>query len=415
MVVLISDLHLADRTTRQTIDVRRLLAHLERVIHQAHENGVRRLTLVLLGDIFEILKSTLWLQQNLRPWESCTVAHTEIVKEITQRIVLSNRSFFETLSRFMEKYRFLELVYIPGNHDRPLNTEMGVDARVLLGNHLPVALSKNRFPENVTDNEHRLFAQHGHEWDPDNRYGHGFASYGDAVVLEFILSLPFAVTQELGIGEDDPLIDFLYEIDNVRPSGLKTILQWIDERLPEVRSKRPELAAVIESAIDESHTRLGVLRKQFRFESIERTPLHFDFLNATLRSVARHLGYRKISKILPVADDEAQAYAEFALSEFETGLNSEDDCRFIVCGHTHNPALVPLVVKGAGKDRVRFYVNTGTWRRVHRAVRNTDRKEKRSVVFASSDEECLVTISSDQDQKLGYPPYEFYRLMSATT
>src|SRR5580765_5622335 len=125
MLILLSDLHLADTVERSTINITRLLRRLEDIIKQAFGNSVESITLILLGDIFEILKSKKWIEHQVRPWEASTLKHIRTVDSIFQSVLESNQEFFAGIGKLKRDYPFLRIEYIPGNHDRPMNTEMG--------------------------------------------------------------------------------------------------------------------------------------------------------------------------------------------------------------------------------------------------------------------------------------------------
>jgi len=411
MVILLSDLHLADRTSRPTIDVSRLMAHLTRVITQAHDRGVRRVKLVLLGDIFELLKSTHWLTDRVRPWEACGPIHRQTVARILEEILSVNAKFFETLAKLAADYDFLDLCYIPGNHDRPINTDMGQEARALLLSKLPLPLENGFFPVNLRDNEHRLFAHHGHDWDSHNRYVNNTAAIGDAIVIEAVVNFPRSVVKRIDRAPDDPMIEFLYELDNLRPLTLKTIFDWVESFMPELRSDEPQFAQVIDEAIDQTRRRLRTLIKQVRFETSQGIGIRLAVVDKALDGLGKFPGYWRSRRLVPASGaDSDDNYEEHVRDEFQNPFKAQD-YRYVVCGHTHKPVAVPLLITAnGGTPALKFYLNTGTWRRVHKAIRDPS---KRGVGFSSSDEECLVTIWSEADQKLGYPPFEFYRLSCA--
>ena len=129
MLLFLSDLHLTDTTDRSTVDLTRLSEALDSLLSRAiQKKGVQEVTLVLLGDVFELLKSRAWRDRQLRPWEAVTAAHTRLVTEILDSIVEANLTFWEDLRRLNESYS-LKLEFLPGNHDLYLNKAMGEQAR----------------------------------------------------------------------------------------------------------------------------------------------------------------------------------------------------------------------------------------------------------------------------------------------
>lgn len=418
MVVLISDLHLSDDPARSTINVRRLLDHLTLIISGARAKQVRELTLVLLGDIFEILKSEIWIERQIRPWEESTSAHVDAVAEIVKRIDAANGMFFDELAGLLQAHDgFLHLVYIPGNHDRALNTEMGIKGRKLLRIRLP-ALSAHddkpsdsaddKFQRQLVDEEHELIAQHGHEFDQANRYEDGYAAVGDAVVIEFVLRLPMRVRRGLQLDEDDDSLRFLDEMDNVRPHSLKTLTDWIDTCLAGKDKIRSRTFREIERALGETLDELLSLKKSVAFGSFAGVERQIEMLLWALRRVHKHAGLRPIARLLPEGES-SPPYPTFALDTLQLSQTLGGTYRYFVCGHTHDPIVVPVDLGPRFDDRVRLYLNTGTWRRVHR-VAGSMMRSGRVKAFSCVEEGCVVSIYSREDQRLGFPPYEFHRL-----
>lgn len=71
---------------------------------------------MLLGDIFELLKSETWLDTGLRPWEPLTKDHLAAVNKIFNSICSANEDFFSGMRYIQTKYPNLQIAYIPGNH-----------------------------------------------------------------------------------------------------------------------------------------------------------------------------------------------------------------------------------------------------------------------------------------------------------
>ena len=123
MLVFVSDLHLTDESFAPAIPLQRLIERVDGILQQGAARGVTGATLVLLGDIFEIIKSPKWLaKDNLRPWQSPTDAHRERVTEIYTSILDANKSFERWLQQLPTRFPFLSLRYIPGNHDLAISS-----------------------------------------------------------------------------------------------------------------------------------------------------------------------------------------------------------------------------------------------------------------------------------------------------
>src|SRR2546425_6915554 len=97
MLAFVSDLHLADAPARSCTDVSALLRRLRSVVTGASAQGARRIELVFLGDVFEILKSEHWLSNRVRPWDKSSDVHVRTVNAIFESICVSNKEFFSGL------------------------------------------------------------------------------------------------------------------------------------------------------------------------------------------------------------------------------------------------------------------------------------------------------------------------------
>jgi UDP-2,3-diacylglucosamine pyrophosphatase LpxH len=100
MLIFLSDLHLTDESVPSTIDLRRLLDSLRDCYQRAAASGIRTIQLVLLGDIFEMLKSAIWLDRHIRPWDDATPAHAAATDDILAAIVSANIDFLQGLANW---------------------------------------------------------------------------------------------------------------------------------------------------------------------------------------------------------------------------------------------------------------------------------------------------------------------------
>jgi UDP-2,3-diacylglucosamine pyrophosphatase LpxH len=415
MITLVSDLHLSDTAARSTINVARLLNYLAGAFREAREKKVREIRLILLGDIFEVLKSEVWLERGVRPWEKATPAHQAAVAEIVGKIIGANASFFDGVNGLLREHEGrLRLQYVTGNHDRPLNKKvsMGAGARALLQSALPALASGpdglDQFTDGLFDPEHRLVAEHGHEFDPANRYEAGLAAVGDAVVIEFVLGLPLAVRRELGADEDDPRLDFLYELDNVRPHSPSVLVQWIESNLSSDPGVGPRVNDAIPKALSTVLSNFIALKRGgVRFGSFEGIERRVEWLMQVLKHSSEN--YRRLADLFP--EDEAAPYHSLALDRLRSLHDLGSEWRYFVCGHTHDPMLHPVDLGEDSADRVCVYFNTGTWRRVRRVASGAP-QGVRAKAFSCWEEQCVVNIYSPGDQGLGCPPYEFHRVTS---
>src|SRR5579859_3002052 len=102
MVVIISDLHLTDGTTGETVgygafnifrDALRNIVYGASWRRDSKYKPIEDVHLVLLGDVLDIIRSTRWLEENgvpstVRPWDDCnSQPFIDKVKSITQEVL----------------------------------------------------------------------------------------------------------------------------------------------------------------------------------------------------------------------------------------------------------------------------------------------------------------------------------------
>lgn len=415
MLIFVSDLHLASGDFNVTMDVSRLFDVLSGLLEKGIQRGVEDATLVLLGDIFEILKARQWIEPpELRPWQEASDAHREKVTEIFTEVEKANRAFFDGLLAMADRFPFLRLVFVPGNHDRQLNEPVGRDARARLQELLPLQQPEGEryrggeiFASRFEDREHAVLARHGHEWDAKNRLSPGHGAIGDVIVVELLLRLPGLVAEKLGVAPDSAELRFLEELDNVRPQTLRSMAEWLlagtrSSTLPEVALRR-----ALEASLGQlSKDLLNVIRTS-PFELTEKW-----YLKMALQWLAwwlRRRGFLMSALSRPFEQDPQSLFRTYAFMDFVQRGCSEREIRYVLCGHTHIPELVPIAT--SQKASGAFYINTGTWRRVHRDARRVG--TGRGIEFVSWCEEVVSCIYSPAEQAKGLPPYEIYRFSRA--
>ncbi len=417
MIILVSDLHLADTPARKTINLISLLRRMRLEVELARTNGVGSATIVLLGDIFEILKSSKWLESGARPWdERVTHRHVDTVSAIFESIVECNMDFFTRLNELVGEYRFSKLVYVPGNHDRPLNTRMGVGARERLRTLLPFGIAKGRrFDDIFRSNDHLLTARHGHEYDSTNRYTDRGAAIGDVVVVDILLRLPQLMAESLGLDEYDKRLLFLHELDNVRPPGARFMAQWMLGGIASLEDEGVDAAKALERTFTVLLDELDGVLHETVFETPRLLRWWMSFFRWTKPLLRRFGAVRALEMAIDRTTPDFEgpgAQGESAIARTAlTAQRASTRMRYFVCGHTHNPLIVPVDHESTRRADAPLYLNTGTWRRVHRAADVYDR-ESGLTSFSAWEEECLVTVYSPADRKANdlLPAYEFHRV-----
>ena len=404
MLVIISDLHLTDGTSGETIRSGAFRAFRESIRELAYDGSwrtddkyvpVERIDIVLLGDILDVIRSTQWCgaPPEVRPWGDQNDPHfPRMVQDITSAVIKNNSESLAVL-RSLHNPEIISLPpqapgggvatktservpvpvrihYMVGNHDWFFHLEGpafdAIRQQIVTAIGLENAAT-GPFPHDPSESalitqiykEHRVFARHGDIFDPSNfEHSRDASSLGDAIVIELLDKFGVAVRTQLG-SRLPALCDVgLKEIDNVRPLALIPV--WVDGLLS--NTCPAELA-------DEIKNIWNKLVHQF---------LDLDFVRS--RPLGSSLGIKlgfEISADVPMAglSDAAawfsskfgggrgDSFYPFALHEkaFTDGWAD-----FIVYGHTHHYEVVPLQTSPSeGTLNEKIYINSGTWRPVH--------------------------------------------------
>lgn len=398
MLILVSDLHLADHVLRASFDVKAFIQELRVHISRCPPDDVP--VLVLLGDVFEMLKTSRWHETELRPWHPHSIELRSFVADIAEGIVAANAIFFASLRELRQAYR-LRIEILTGNHDGVLANESGAQARAVLRDALSLEGGQEPFLTEYTRTDHGLWAQHGHEFDAFNMPSMQNPRFvaGDVIVIELVTALPMEVARRIAVQEDDGRLQFLLELDNVVPQDGRGLVAWMQygvSRLPEgdrsevLLALKDSLKTCLDRARREAK-RYGELSKKF---------------SAFLKIVSHFVGSRglsaakQIAKLELLGGNELGAVRVRALSIAATQNSGAQQTFIFVAGHTHLPVYVPMAV-GAG--RVIAYLNCGTWRRVHLCVD----LESGGHAFATYNEESMLIVQKRQNDHS--PAYEFRR------
>lgn len=403
MIIFISDLHLMDEGFKEAIPTSRLVQVVGGTIRRAVERGVKEhdIQLVLLGDIFEIIKSQQWIDNDVRPWEPSTAKHQSVVLSIYKSILKANASFEQWLTSLHTTYPQLRLIYIPGNHDLAINTDMGMLVRPMLRTLLAQTATTDLFPDEIRDAKHSVLARHGHEWDTNNRSGARGGPFGDAIVIEVLTRLPLRMAEMLGKKLRNDQLDFLFELDNVRPQTQGGLACWLESGLATLCQDRRDAAEAFDDVFNETIDALWTLGRTKKFEAYSYSSRTTRTTAWIVTKIAKARGVHRLMRLFPLKEDGRGHYPDHVRQLLAVAPNAS--VKYFLCGHTHIPEHLPLSY-GHGQC---VYMNTGTWRRVHLA-RNLDRPSS-APAFASHQAECVAAIFDSDEQKLGLPPYEYYR------
>jgi UDP-2,3-diacylglucosamine pyrophosphatase LpxH len=405
MLAFISDLHISDRTAGvHFLPLRAFQLTLGEIARQAREANSHEVTLVYLGDIVDLIRTTAWQQvpEAERPWavpanpERTRSHYARLLEDVVARP--ENAPIFEFLGGSLEELfgREPRRVYLPGNHDRPCNQFPDLRTRMvelLRLDHDPDV----PFPHEFLDARYRTFARHGHEWDPYNiELSPSMAERPRSVAFEEYMNIPIGevLAAELGsvlhLEIDEALKEVKHldpaerravasqfrAIDDVRP--LSAVVPWLFDRLQMCSGlEDPRILQAIDAGLkrriryflDLPFTRDWMRRRDTLNPLDPADKLQFG-LGLLEHFSLKDLEWPVAAVLEPLANLFAgDNFASHALSEFRR-LDDARDCErqilYVLYGHTHAAAQVPIDLcppEGDSLDRrARVYLNTGTWR-----------------------------------------------------
>lgn len=374
MLVFISDIHLTDGTSGETIKsgaFNKFALYLEDMVDTAK---AKEIEIVLLGDIFDIIRSDYWLNSNIRPWSNSDQKDgsgkgikdytTEIVKRICDNP--ENAKSVEYLKKFKEamnkKGREVKFTYVVGNHDWLINRYP--ETRKQIAEFIGMSGNQYQNTAFITEgfwDKYGVFARHGDIYDPFNFDGNRDASsLGDAIVIDLINRFPKAVENDIGAATDPVLVSLLKEIDNVRP--LIDIPIWIQGVCR--KAKNVEIGERVKKAWNDmvdDFLNMDFVKKHDK-------PWQIDVVDAM------QLGL-KISKYLSLSEISDLPLRKFQIDreDYKNKAYQEDymrrnEAEFVLYGHTHGYEIQPLdqvPLSSSNEIFQKTYFNTGTWRKIH--------------------------------------------------
>lgn len=419
MIIVISDLHLqhtaadgfayqGEQGEMRECGVHRNIAPealtllKDEILNYRRKFQTRMVRLVLNGDIFEILRTPVWLEQNLRPYHEDLppIALRDVVLNILGKIEEDNRDFLTALRQFFVHKRdernqpitefadmTIELVYLPGNHDRLVNAwpETRRKVREMLG----MPLKDDAFPHELTFRHQEAGARygvlirHGHEYDrfnyvaarpgekPEERYLR--SPLGDVLALEVGAALAYKFrklySESMKKAREGEAYRRLYlallDFDDVRPDH--TTFDYLTYALNRIRNEfgkdlDDEVAELMRPVLRDACAE--ILKNPF-FKR-PGTPWLSRFL--TRKWVTACLMW--LLKIVPASKlvwlvktalmlkgfVEKAEPASYAAQEV---LLKNGEIDLVIAGHTHHHDQVPLECPG---PHAGYFLDTGTWR-----------------------------------------------------
>ena len=379
MLIFISDLHFVDETAgKHNVPSRAFQGFFEDI--NKYSIKPEEIRIVFLGDIFDINRSTHWLEveESERPWGDMENKRDKIeghANRILNEIIKKNEATFQMFREPLEGRLPVEpeRVYVPGNHDRLCNVFDSLRTKVKKNLRIPV--NPEPFPPLYDDmafgNKYGVLARHGHEYDEWNyEEDPALVPIGDLITTEIAARLPYTILQHVGNSippkEKENLRRNLEDIENVRPFPA-AIFNWLFYQV----SKNRDLKKKIEQALAEivnNFTGLEYLGKWYKkhdkflafdeADKIQAALTLFRRFNIDLAEKAMRVFAGIFGSSAALSLDNSDKVLAGKAEEF---LTHEPDYSYCVFGHTHNPIQVPIRTTERGIEQV--YLNTGTWRK----------------------------------------------------
>ena len=428
MLVIVSDLHLGDGTTAQSISPTAFHLFAERLAEAAtfasrRTDGkyrpIENLDLILLGDILDPLHSTQWLNGApgepgyIRPWSDPTdPGFAARLMDVTRAILHETREAAQVL-RDCAEGRAVQLVpadrsgkpdfasrqrlpvkvriyYMVGNHDWYYHLkgdafdQIRQEIITRLGLSNPVSMfpfeAEEYGPLKEIMERCNVYARHGDCFDKFNydvRKGRDHATLGDAFTMDVCNRFPVEVQRRYGSELPTGIIDSLRLITNIRPALAAPL--WISGQIKR-NAGGPAMERELKRVWDQvaaEFLQLDFLRqadKAYRFDVVDAMEMVVKISGKASFATINDL----VTWVRNLMTEGQHSFASHALHE---RAFLDNKAHYVVYGHTHRHELVPLdMVSGSGFSESKVYFNSGTWRSYFDlAIRNP--KEQRFVPY----------------------------------
>ncbi len=407
MLIILSDLHLNDGTTGETLSPEAFALFADRLKELAitaswRSDGayrpIERIDLVLLGDVLDLLHSNRWhTAGSVRPWDDPQSPDLiDQITRITGDILSQNQESLSALRALASEGEIaippmlraarpasdaddqpvlVRTHYMVGNHDwfYHLPGEAYDALRQKLVDQLGLANRSDRpFPHDITESDellqtmrrHKVTARHGDAFDSLSFEGdRDLSGLTDVVTLDLVVRFMIEVEQNLGHELPNATILALREIDNFRP--LLLIPVWI-EGLLERTCPHPAVRKRVKQLWDRLAEELLSSRLVRERDALSSAKL-VDGLSHALRfSKRRSTGWAETTAewLRTIRGADSDSFVAHALTEPDFRNRR---AKHVVYGHTHGAEIVPLDASHAeGYVLDQVYFNAGTWRRIYR-------------------------------------------------
>ena len=429
MLIFISDLHFVDGTAGEhNLSSRAFEYFFDDLAAIANKpsNKIKEIKLVLLGDIFDLLRTEKWFGYPVdeRPWgtnEQAIETHAQTLFDAMRDHPENNQSFRiirQGVMNLRTKCNLKSgatLLYLPGNHDRLCNRYASLRKKVCDTLGIPPSLHNPEDPFSYTFQEpaYGVFARHGHEYDKFSY--EGGTSYtqqdyqrvpiGDPVTTELVAKLPFEMAQRIAHipwltpVEKKRIIRNFQEIENVRP--MSATIEWLLYKVSEDRRIKEIVEDAVQAVIVDFDKLDFVNQWYDRHDKWTDWLDEADKIQALLFLLRNFRIYRteQLWKLALKAGDyfSKDDLLEAAPREYE---HLDSQIRYVVYGHTHEPLAVAIRgFPGNPYPLEQVYLNTGTLRGSYfRATQND--------TFIGWKNMTYVVFYKKDERKSGYPVFE---------
>ncbi len=405
MLVILSDLHLTDGTSCETLDPGAFRIFAERLQDLAvraswradgHYRPIPQIDILLLGDAVDLMRSSRWLIDGPKPWSSVDdESLAERVDAITSGILTHNLEAAAVLKGLSERStirvpamsadgrpRFehdlqavpVHLHYMVGDADWPLHLpgETYNHIRRRITTAWGLSTDANRpFPHEMAEDpklqavlrQHRVLARHGDVFDRLSFSGQrDQASFNDLLQVAGLMRFRFEVQHGLAAQLPPSAQLGLQELDHVRPLVLAPIwlLQMMKVSCP-ITSLQYEIKNCWDRIMRQMLHQARQL-DQLRPWGIKDLDALDDLLCFERQDTA---GWRDrlLEWLRRQGRGKSLSLAKHALDEADFRNRR---ARHLVFGHTHCEETIPLDASFAdGYVLSQTYFNSGTWRRVY--------------------------------------------------
>ena len=409
MLVIISDVHLGDGTTAESIPPSAFQLFSNRLRESAHYASwradgsyrpIENIDLVLLGDILDPLHSTLWLDtapgsaDYLRPWsDPDRTGYVAKLREVTRAILAENKQAIDMLRRCADgevvsiqpatragkldrdtRERIplkVRIHYVAGNHDWYYHLPGEAFDQIRQENISAIGLHNpnSSFPYELEElpplkdifDRYKVYGRHGDFYDKfnfDREKGRNHSALGDVFTMEVLNRFPIEVQKRFGERLPEGIVDSLRRLTNIRPV-LATPL-WISGQIRNYAG-----SAALEEVLKKVWDDICDEFLQMDYVREADKAFQFDIVDAMewIVKISRRASFNTINELVVWIHDKLgggeQSFASHALRE---PAFLDDSARYIVYGHTHHHEIVPLDedMKPPHSES-QVYFNSGTW------------------------------------------------------